>query len=122
MVLGNGTVTAKYIQIGKSVFARFTIVFGTTTSVTGDIGLSLPVTAAAYGGVGTNQIGSANLFDMSAGRIYQATVNMSTTTKLLIRPQAADLTFLYAVLANATTPFTWAATDEIAFSVIYEAA
>src|SRR6185369_9654216 len=51
--VGNGTVVAKYVQIGKTVFARLSLVLGSTSTVTGPVIFSLPVTSVTYDGAAT---------------------------------------------------------------------
>lgn len=43
--VGNGTVTAKYIQIGKTVHFRWTLECGTTTTIANGATITVPVTA-----------------------------------------------------------------------------
>jgi hypothetical protein len=43
---GNGTIEAKYIQIGKTVYFRFTFILGTTSAVGSIPTITLPVTSA----------------------------------------------------------------------------
>ena len=43
---GNGTVTARYVQIGKLVIGMFTFTLGSTSAVSGDVNITLPVTGA----------------------------------------------------------------------------
>lgn len=46
--IGNGTVIAKYLQIGKGVWCRLSVTWGSTTSITGgDPTFTLPVTAVS---------------------------------------------------------------------------
>lgn len=42
MTIGNGSVLGRYCQIGKSLLIRWVISFGTTTTVSGQVSLSLP--------------------------------------------------------------------------------
>lgn len=123
VTVGNGTLVAKYQQIGKTVRARISLVFGSTTAVSGDIQFTLPVTAASYAGTANvTQIGVGQMYDVSAVRVYQGTVSMNTTTAAVLRAQAADLSFLYFFLCSSTVPFTWATGDEIGLTFTYEAA
>ena len=122
LTLGNGTVTAAYAQIGKMVFCRLAIVFGSTTSISGDVIFSLPVTRAAYGGsANVTPLGQANFFDSpSAG--YQGLVQNASTTTASIRALNTASTYLTNVLLSSTVPFTWATSDELAVEFFYEAA
>jgi hypothetical protein len=44
ITVGNGTATARYQQIGKTVNFRYNLTFGSTTSITGNAHFFLPVT------------------------------------------------------------------------------
>ena len=44
ITIGNGTVTAAYVQIGKHIHAQIRITLGSTSTVGGNPGFSLPVT------------------------------------------------------------------------------
>lgn len=123
LTIGNATVNARYKQIGKTVHATISVVFGTTTTVAGDIVFSLPVTRATYGGTGTiTPIGPATMFDTSAGMVIEAVVTNDTTTTGRIRLFTASGTYSQVGTASGTVPFTWAASDEIGATFTYEAA
>lgn len=49
LTIGNATVVARYMQIGKTVHVRIDITGGTTTSATGAVSISLPVATHASG-------------------------------------------------------------------------
>lgn len=123
--LGNGTVVAAFKKIGKSIFCRLSLVFGNTTSITGSVSFTLPVTRAALGGTATiTPIGNAQFFDASTGTIYSGVIwprSANQTEGFLIRLSVvgADVT---AVVLSATAPFTWTTSDEIACEFFYEAA
>lgn len=69
--IGNGTLTGKYLRIGKLIIVRITIVAGaTTTQGTGGQSIALPVAAHATGEQGlhlklftgsANYVGNANI-------------------------------------------------------------
>jgi len=61
--VGNGTVVAKYIQIGKTVHFKIKVTLGSTSSVSGAITFSLPTDSHAdYGTSGFN-IGVSRMND-----------------------------------------------------------
>lgn len=126
LTLGNGTVTAKYRQIGKLVFCRLSLVFGTTTSVSGDVTFSLPVTKATYGGNQTQMpLGLVTALDSSAGVTAEGMVKPATTTTCVMRFLLAGGTYVSiggASVPSSTVPFTWASADEIHAQLCYEAA
>lgn len=122
LTVGNGTVVARYDQLGKTVHCRLSLVFGSTTAITGGVIFSLPVTRAAYGGTnGITPLGTATLFD-TPGAAYLGTVQNLSTTTARIRALNAAGTYLSTDTLSATVPFTWAVGDEIAAEFVYEAA
>jgi len=121
--VGNGTVVAKYTQIGKTVFARLSIIFGSTTSVSGLVTFSLPVTRIAYAGsANITPLSVVRMLDTSASTTFEgALTNASTTTAAVVAYNAAA-TYLNGVATSSTVPFTWATGDEIGTEFYYEAA
>lgn len=107
--LGNGTLTGRYIQIGKLVYASLFLTFGTTTTGgTGFWGFSMPVT-----GQGTVVNGSGYIEDLAVLG-YGITAQGLTTTTVAARTSA--------VLLDATNPFSWGNGDFLKLGFTYEAA
>lgn len=114
---GNGTLTGAYIQIGKTVhfWARF--VLGSTSAVSGTIALGLPVApsvAHAHSGL------QSFITDPGVNNYVGIPVLSGATcqTYLMVTSGA------HATLGvtNATTPMTWATSDEVLVNGSYEAA
>lgn len=122
--LGNGTVTSKYIQTGKMVEAHVTIVSGSTTSVSGAIQLSLPVTSVSYAGTAFVPIlGSAIYYDASAGTLFTgASCWGSTTTAAFRALNVSAVTYANWLNTSASIPMSWAVNDELHCQFTYEAA
>jgi hypothetical protein len=121
--LGTGPVQdGRYRQLGKLVIARATLKFGTSpTAGTGQYQVSLPVTAR--NAITSSRIGTADLFDSSAGATWVgfATINGTDGTKATIYgASAANGSAQSAV--GAAVPWVWAASDEIHLGLFYEAA
>jgi len=120
LTVGNGVWTGAYIQVGKSIRARFSFTLGTTSSVTGAILLLYPIAISASYPTFTNT-GAASLYDLSAtttGRL-PATVSVNSTASSGVG------SFLFSCTggqANATVPFTWATGDQFSGTLDYEAA
>jgi len=116
--LGNGTASAKYARVGRIIHFRIKVTLGTTSSVSGGIRFSLPVTAAA-----TDQLEGFNvvLFDASASRIPGLTVSVSTTTVELTSFTAGG-SYAAQEVTSATAPFTWTSTDWWLCTGTYESA
>lgn len=113
--LGNGSVDAAYCRNGRTVTYRGAITFGSTTSVTGAIQVSLPVAAKSA----TWSIGSVIGEDSSAS--FARTFGAAE-----INPSIFATGINFASTGNAswtaTVPFTWATGDILRWTITYEAA
>lgn len=111
--IGNGTLTGRWTQVGKTVFAKIHLIAGSTTTWgSGDFRFGLPVNAG--GSFDPRGGGTAWLFD-NGNAFYVAVAYVEATWTRLFTHNTA-----FAV--NATTPFTWGNTDVIEAFVTYEAA
>lgn len=121
LTLGNGTLLAGYAQIGKFVHTQFRFTLGSTSSVTGGIGFSLPVTAdftvmtsytsnsfVAYNDAGVSQSVGFAAFD-------------SATTVLCFGAQSNGA-YVTTVTAQPGIPFTFGTGDNIVANIVYRAA
>jgi hypothetical protein len=96
-------------------------VLGTTSTVTGQIRMSLPVTAQ------NSALG--NFFGMGGGSfedpgfaIYTMQLYFVSSSTIELFPLSAAGTFVKDDVTSATKPMTWAANDKINVSMVYEAA
>ena len=121
LTIGNAVVTAKYVQIGKTVIGRLNVVFGSTTSVSGDFTFSLPVTASAYSALNNSVIGTSSFLD--SGTVALAGIcRITSTTVAKFRTYLVSGSLIGGQIPSATAPFTWATNDEIFVQFTYEAA
>jgi hypothetical protein len=110
--IGNGVITGRYVQTGKIVRVSVRILMGSTTTYgTGTYSISLPVNAAQVA------VGSSYLRDSSAGSTGHLVGNAVIDPALNVG--VINLFNVNAQVA-ATSPFTWANTDHMSFSVVYE--
>jgi hypothetical protein len=120
--VGNATLEAKYIQIGKTIFFRIRFISGSTTTYgTGSYYWSLPVTAANT--VDLNSfppIGHSVARDVSIGSQFMGMVSLNSTTKL-------GWGILHSIAANGAVAaefgdgtFPWATSDKFECSGVYE--
>ena len=113
---GNGTFSAIYTQIGKTVIFKLEFTSGTTTNETTNLRISLPVEAVASNTFMCN----GHYLSGSTRNFISATSNTSTSVGLgVIR---ADSTYATHSGISSTVPFTWAAGDQILLNGIYQAA
>lgn len=118
--IGNATVSAWFIQIGKIIHAYGKIVFGSgSTYGTGDYRFALPATAA---GRFTNaRVGLTYSFDSSTGESHIGYIYLQSNTVMGVTypatwPAGAETGI------GQTTPWTWAQDDQILWTITYEAA
>jgi hypothetical protein len=117
--IGDGTVTARYVQIGKIVHYRVQITAGSTTTFGASTypTLTLPVTAVSAQDLAQNH--RAIFFDASLGKRYFAWAYQTNTTTIRLVTLSADGA---DTTTTATVPFTWASSDIIIAFGTYEAA
>ena len=105
LTIGNGTVSAGYTQLGKLVFYDCKITLGSTSSVTGGIQFSLPVTASDGKFVAVKAHGYA--FDTSGGAYTtMAAADSGNGTNVFPTTSGAAQSG-----TSSTIPFTWATGD-----------
>ena len=113
---GNGTVTAKYLQIGKMVQFRFKFQLGSTSAITGGPTITLPV-AQATG----SHLSCPVLYEDSGLRLHMGMSQILTGTISLFAINTASV---YAETAgiSSTVPFTWTTNDSLVANGTDEAA
>lgn len=120
MTLGNGTITFRYSQVGKTVFVQGDVVFGSTTSISGIPVISLPVTASSQT-AGSTQLGGAYAEDAGVTG-YALMIRLNNTTSVNVLAFGAGGTWLTTAPVSSTIPFTWGTNDLFRFTITYEAA
>lgn len=119
LTVGNGTLTARYEQIRKTVRFSIVLVWGSTTSVSGTVQFTLPVPPTPVVGVGT-QIGSVKLYNGTAS--FHGPLTQSSTTQAVIRWYKVQGTGIIEENISGTSPDTWNTGDEFHIAGSYEAA
>ena len=118
--LGNGTLTGRYKQIGKTVFFYAKLVYGSTSAPgSGHWKFSLPVEAKD-----SNYMFSAAILDDGAswyGGIGNGNYVGSTTNFAVITTNPNEALTGWVPVGNGG-PFTWGTADNITISGSYEAA
>jgi hypothetical protein len=124
LTIGNGTLSANYFRIGKLIVAKIHLKFGTTTTVSGNVQFTLPVTGAtSMSTLEWNRIGIASLTDEGTA-VFDGSVhtNSSATTASIYVSNAAGTNVTLSNGLGGTVPHTWASTDKISLIILYEAA
>lgn len=122
ITLGNGTLVARYIQIGKTVSFTISFTLGTTSTV-GTVGtFTLPVTANTTGYIVTfSEIGVGKAIDVGTAD-YTILVRLNSSTT--VRPILVNAAGTYGASQGitATVPMTWTTGDQLTLTGTYEAA
>jgi hypothetical protein len=127
LTVGNGTVVAKYTQIGKTVHYYVKVTFGSTTSIAGSVNVSLPVTNILTTSSSDPEIGQILFRDASISYSARGVMrvvdgNTGIISVMLISSIAAAPQYVTIQGISATVPFTWTTSDVIAIQGTYEAA
>ena len=113
LTLGNGTTLGQYCQIADTTFFRVKVTFGSTTSFTATVDLTLPTTPSGYSTFDFMNVlcqyydSSATIFSPSPGNINigGTSVRLLVTNVSATYPTVSDIT--------AAVPFAWATGDTI---------
>lgn len=119
---GTGATTqAYYARINKTVVVQVYITMGTTApTVTGQVGISLPVDQASSNR--SLSVGHVMMRDFDLATSYIGNVYLTSSAPGKAFLQGINSAGTYTTLANATAtvPFTWAANDYFSFTITYQ--
>jgi hypothetical protein len=122
LVVGNGTMQGKYLQINKLVFVDLHFTFGATSTFGAGAAwtFTYPVTAAdAFG-----QVFSVYMLD-SGSNLYTGVGTPASTTTFTLNPSvtsSAGSPVLDTGSVTNTNPHTWAVNDQLRISGFFRAA
>jgi hypothetical protein len=122
LIVGNGTVTAKYTRIGNLVVARYALTFGSTSAVNApDPQVSAPVNV--HLSMIRTGLGTANFYDASATVLFTGGLALVATQDGFY-PRVIGTGGTHGALGavSSAIPFTWTTSDVLSFTAIYEAA
>lgn len=115
------TQNSSYARVGNIIICRLNLVWGASTSISGDVTFSLPVTARSSVFTNFQALGNVNLNDAS-GLLYAGVIAYATTTTAHLYVSKADSTYTNFAALSSTIPFTWTTSDGILGVFMYEAA
>ena len=122
LTVGSGTLSAKYVQIGKTVHFRIIFVYGSGSSVGSNPTFTLPVTHVSYTTPGSYlQIGYGECYDVGVAS-YNTAIRLNSTTVCQLYVLNGSTTVVQPTAITSTSPFTWASGDGFAIQGTYEAA
>lgn len=123
-VIGNGSVTGRYIKINKTALVKVEVIIGSTTTYT-NTSTSIGLPSDAYINYGlTSQtqapLGTGVIYDASPATTYPATAYFNTATSFRFNVLNAASTYATSVQVSNTVPITLAANDQLKFLLSYE--
>lgn len=122
LTLGNGTVTARYVQSGKTVNFYVKIVLGSTSSVGTEPRVTWPVTPANTTAA-QNALINYVYEDSGLSRYYGASDPITnSTTEFRFCVQNASGTYLSSTQITSSIPISWGTGDTFYAMGTYEAA
>lgn len=119
ITLGNGSLTARYSVIGKTVHFYIVFTLGSTSAMGSDPIFTMPFTASSNVGTTPIGVGEAVQTGVSSNTI---TVRPISTTQMRPLIENASGTYVFEDLITASVPFTWGNTHVLNFSGTYEMA
>lgn len=122
-VIGNGTLTGAYVQVGKFVTFRINLVLGSTSSISGmtDWVFGLPATASSSHTAGT-PIGNVYILDNGTAEFMGQIRLFSTTTMVPYVGNAAGTYVTIGTTLSHNVPMGWTNGDAMRMQGVYEAA
>jgi hypothetical protein len=118
--IGNATTSAAYLRVGRGIFFRVQVTWGSTTTFgTKALGMSLPLASIAYSG--TNPVlGEAAFYDASAAENYAGRVVYRGQTEVQFVQTGVSATYVKNGSVTSTLPFTWVSTDQLNAQFYFE--
>jgi hypothetical protein len=120
LTIGNGTLSAKYLRVGKMCHVEISVVFGSTTSITGaGPQITVPFNAAVLGNY--HYAANTTFQDSGTANTIGGAVFVSVNSLYLVA-LLTNGTYMAESAVTATVPFTWTTNDRITISHVYEVA
>jgi hypothetical protein len=122
LTLGNGTISAFYSRIGRTVIARIRFTLGSTSAMGSFPNFSLPFTANSFYSTQTPITGLSFFYDNSADAQFFGRARFPSNVTIDPIIDTVSGTRITINFVTATAPMTWAVSDRMELQFIYEAA
>lgn len=111
LTLGNGTLDARYRRVGQNIDVYIFLQLGSTSSITGYVGITLPF--GGISGAGNTSYPNIEFVDSGVAKYIGQAFTNGACTLFELYPQDASSTYLKlnSLPMNATIPFTWGTSD-----------
>jgi hypothetical protein len=122
ITIGNGTLTGQYARVNDFVHVTGSFTLGSTSAITGSIGISPPVNIHSSMGYAASPLGLCNLYDTSSGAMNNLQLLWTSATEMRVRAINTAGAYSIMVVTSATVPLTWAVGDILTWQATYRAA
>jgi hypothetical protein len=116
LTIGNGTQTARYVKIDKTVHVAYKFTMGSTSSLTGSVSIGLPSTNVSA------LMAAVFVFDFGGTVLVGSAFADPSQGSVTIRPNKASGTTYVSINDNLGSAFTWVTNDQFFFNLTYEEA
>ena len=117
LVIGNGTISARYQQISKTVNFSIKVTFGSTTTISGSPNMTMNPGSSISDGVF-----AVNILDTGVARYAGQAILNAGGTQLFFDLIDSSTARAQLTAFSATSPFTWGTGDIFTVSGSYEVA
>ncbi len=121
VTLGNGATSAHYYEVNDMIFLQVNLLLGSTSAITGDVRLGLPLNAAATFEQAANLTGFA--YDASTAiyrRVMGSGFNGTAVRIRYMKQDTAAAQGVFAAPLSATLPIPWTTNDRLVFATSYK--
>ena len=120
VTLGNGSLGGSYAQIANTVFFRVLLTFGSTTSITGSVDLTMPTTPASYSTFDFMNV-LTQVYDASATAFYPSVANVNVGATA-VRAGVTSTAGVYAQYSDvgSVAPIVFATGDVMTWQGTYQ--
>jgi hypothetical protein len=121
VTLGNGTTSAHYYEVNDMIFLQVNLLLGSTSAITGDVRMGLPINAAGTFEQAANLTGFA--YDASSAiyrRVMGTAFNGTAVRIRYMKQDTAAAQGLFGAALSATLPISWTTSDRLVFATSYK--
>ena len=119
LTIGNGTLTSSYCRVNNLIHFQGKILFGSTTSVTGSVQVTVPISISTTQSSQGTALGTNTFYDSSVGTWFLGIASANVAARFYPSIQYTNASYAQFGNMNATTPMTWATGDYYTWNLIY---
>lgn len=118
--LGNGTLVAEFVRVGRTIHWYLKVIFGSTSSISGEVTFTLPVTPSGTRTANIDLPSTVQFLDFGTAQFQGGGIWVSPAS-FTLKVWGSAGTYSNMVGLSSTVPMTWATSDTIVASGTYQA-